>query len=45
MLKYKSRAFHLFDQLTFLKWVENIELWWIMGRQKNSRMKFYASIG
>ena len=34
MLKYQSRAFHLFDQQTFLTWVENIELWWIMGKQK-----------
>ena len=34
MLKYQSRAFHLFDQQTFLTWVENIELWWIPRKQK-----------
>ena len=44
MLKYKSRAFHLFDQQTFLTWVENIELWWITRKQKkfsDENLRFY----
>ena len=34
MLQQKCQAFHLFELQTLLTCVENIELWWIMGKQK-----------
>ena len=34
MLQHKFQAFYLIELQTLLAWVENIELWWIMGKQK-----------
>ena len=47
MLPHRCQVVHLFEWQTPLKWVKNIESWWIMGEQKIkiSQMKFDALIG
>ena len=34
MLEHNCQAFQLFEWQTLLTWFENIELWWIMEKQK-----------
>ena len=45
MLQHKYQAFHFFDKKLFSHELKILKLWWIVGKQKNSRMKISASIG